>query len=143
MTSSSSPKEPNKYHRYGRFHKYTSYLEVKLHLHENKIVSIIQEGTTDFFIYLKNLRKFRIHVDYNQPSEKLCGLHYFSWVFEENEIDSSNMKDQNNCVRNCLLLPWQLHETQSIWHMYAIISDDWYTMIHDYKFVLPFMTSCP
>ena len=136
-------KEPNKYHRYGRFHKYTSYLEVKLHLHENKILSIIQEGTTDFFIYLKDLRKFRIHVDYNQPSEKLCGLHYFSWVFEENEIDSSNMKDQNNCVRNCLLLPWQLHETQSRWHMYAIISDDWYTMIHDYKFVLPFMTSCP
>ena len=140
-------KEENKYHhRYGRFHKYNSYLEVKIQIHKNKIISIVQEGKHEFFIFLKDFRKFRINVNYEEPCEKLCGLHYFSWTLQETAIDCSNMRNirsEQKYVRTCLLLPWQLHDTESKWNMYAIISDDWKTMISDYKFVLPYMTSCP
>lgn len=126
----------SKYIRYGTYHKYHTNFEIRQLFNQNKVISIIQEIDLRFYVIMKDKTKMQIMVDYEKPSEEICGLVYFHWTYEYADTFNEQKLNVQNILRSCLLLPYQMNTEK----LHAAISDDWKTMKENNVFGFPNMT---
>ena len=138
MNSSMNENNDYKYNRYGRFHKYSSRLEVRLLLQDHKVLSIIEYDFNVFLILFQDGSSMRLHLQSSEDIKKLCGFTYFVWTI--NNTESKDMIDAKKITRYCLLLPWLVQNSNDRKKYYTVISDDWKTLSQQKNFVLPNMS---